>query len=1239
MRKEFYEDMTRLYSIQKTLRWELKPIGKTREYLQEKRLIESDEHMAESYKIIKKMIDRYHKKVIAESLENGELTEELLEEYYQILQNEKDEKQQEKIELLLRKEAAAILTSHPDYKNLFGKEMVLNELPKIAENEKEYKVIEEFSGFTTLLKNYFDIRKNLYSVEKKKSTVPYRLIHENLPKFFGNVRVYEKLCNYNIDFSAVIQELEPDLGEIDMGRIFSVVGFNKTLSQKGIDRYNQIIGGISEENVKKKGLNEIINLWNQQHKKQERLPKFVPLYKQILSDRETSSFVIDAFETDKEVLEALKKSYDVLQQEVFERKDGVTFSELYHGLNQYKITGIFVKNGKAITELSNQVFGSWNVLKNGISSMYDITYTGKRKLGTEKFEEEKIKNLKKKKSYSLQELKEIAENYSEEKAELITNLAEKADRIVEKIKEKMLQLSYALEKDFILDKPLRQNTLLSNYIKEYLDSVKELQAFLQLLQGDKLEPERDERFYGDFWALWDSLVEFNSLYNKTRNYITKKLYSTEKIKLNFQTPTLLSGWDSNKESDNLGIILQRDDKYYLGIMDKGNRKVFKEIPECEGECYEKMEYKLLPGPQKMLPKVFFSSSRIGEFAPSSEILRIYHAGSFKKGPEFSREDCHKLIDFFKASIEKHEDWKKFEFHFSETKNYQDISEFYREIMEQGYKLTRKKVPAAYVEKLVENGQLYLFQIYSKDFSKYSKGKPDLQTIYWKMLFDERNLKNVVYKLNGEAEIFYRKPSVDIKTTARHEAGEKIENKNLLNPKKKSVFQYDLIKNKRYAEEKFLFHVPITLNFVSEQQNQINDIVNQKIKEAEDVHIIGIDRGERNLLYAVVVNQKGKIIAQVPLNIIANRYFDMGEERKQEVDYHGLLNKKEKERDKARKNWTTVEQIKDLKNGYLSQAVHTIVQLAIKYNALIVLEDLSSGFMRGRQKIEKQVYQNFEKMLIQKLNFLVTEKDRTLENVQQPGGALMAYQLTNKFESFQKLGKQSGILFYVPAWNTSKLDPTTGFVNLLYPHYETIEKAKSFISKFDKICFNSEKNYFEFSFDYNNFTAKAEGTRTKWTICTYGMRLENFRNAEKNNEYETRIYNPTEEFKKLLNEKKIEYTSGKCIKEELLKKSESGFLKAFIKILQMTLQMRNSSLGSEDTQEDYIQSCVMNKDGEFFNSNAGDKNWPQDADANGAYNIARKGLMLVEKIKENSGDTKGKMKITNKEWLQFAQKGC
>ena len=80
-------------------------------------------------------------------------------------------------------------------------------------------------------------------------------------------------------------------------------------------------------------------------------------------------------------------------------------------------------------------------------------------------------------------------------------------------------------------------------------------------------------------------------------------------------------------------------------------------------------------------------------------------------------------------------------------------------------------------------------------------------------------------------------------------------------------------------------------------------------------------------------------------------------------------------------------------------------------------------------------------------------------------------------------------------------------------------------------------------------------------------------------------------------------------------------------------MRNSITG---TDIDYMISPVADENGNFFDSRNVDKTLPENADANGAYNIARKGLWLSKQIKEAEDLSKIKLAVSNKEWLQFAQ---
>jgi CRISPR-associated protein Cpf1 len=633
----------------------------------------------------------------------------------------------------------------------------------------------------------------------------------------------------------------------------------------------------------------------------------------------------------------------------------------------------------------------------------------------------------------------------------------------------------------------------------------------------------------------------------------------------------------------------------------------------------------------MLPKVFFSSKNIAYFEPSDDILRIRNHGTHTKNGEpqegfeklnFNIEECRKIIDFFKVSIEKHKDWKNFGFKFSNTNSYNSIDEFYREVEGQGYNISYHNISDESINELVNQGKIYLFQIYNKDFSAFSKGKPNLHTLYWKELFSEENLKNVVYKLNGQAEIFFRKKSLNYS----EETLKKGHHYEIL----KDKFAYPIISKKRYAFDKFQFHVPITLNFKAKGRDSINQTVLDYLKETpkNDIHIIGIDRGERHLLYLSLIDSDGNIKKQYSLNDIVNEY----QGKNYTTSYHALLADKETKRDESRKTWKTIETIKELKEGYVSQVVHQVAKLMVEHKAILVMEDLNFGFKKGRFKVEKQVYQKFEKMLIEKLNYYV---DKNKENTEL-GGTLKALQLTSKFTSFKEMGKQSGFIFYVPAWNTSKIDPTTGFVNYFYTKYENVDKSKAFFEKFKSIRFNTKAQYFEFEVEkYSAFNPKAEGTQEKWTICSQGDRIITYRNPEKNSSWDSKSVVLTQLFEDFFGKNQIVYGNGSCIKSQIAAKEDKSFFEELLNLFKLTLQMRNSVTG---TDEDYLISPVMKAEGAFYDSRKADETLPKDADANGAYHIAKKGLMWLDQIKAFEGKDWKKLDLdkSNRGWLNYVQ---
>lgn len=1228
------EQFINYYPLSKTLRFSLIPVGKTEDNFNKKLLLESDKQRAENYENVKSYIDRFHKEYIKSALANARIEKinEYAALYWKSNKDDSDAKVMESLEDDIRKQISKQLTSTANFKRLFGKELICEDLPAFLTDENEKETVECFRSFTTYFNGFNTNRKNMYSSEKKSTAIAYRCVNDNLPRFLDNIKTFQKIFD-NLSDEA-ITKLNTYLYNI-FGRkiedIFSVDYFDFVLAQSGIKIYNSMIGGYTCSDGTKiqgfQGLNECIDLYNQQvakNEKSKRLPLMKPLRKQILSEKDSVSFIPEKFNSDNEVLLAIEEYYNNHISDI----DSLT--ELLQSLNTYNANGIFIKSGAAVSDISNAAFNSWNVLRLAWNEKYEALHPVTSTTKIDKYIEKRDKVYKSIKSFSLFELQELgAENGNEITDWYISSINE-CNR---KIKETYLQARELLESDYEkdYDKRLYKNEKATESVKNLLDAIKEFQQLVKPLNGTGKEENKDELFYGKFTSLYDSVADIDRLYDKVRNYITQKPYSKDKIKLNFDNPQLLGGWDKNKESDYRTVILRKNDFYYLAVMDKSHSKVFVNAPEITSEdedYYEKMEYKLLPGPNKMLPKVFFASRNIDKFQPSDRILDIRKRESFKKGATFNKSECHEFIDYFKESIKKHDDWSKFGFEFSPTESYNDISEFYREVSDQGYYISFSKISKNYIDKLVENGYIYLFQIYNKDFSKYSKGTPNLHTLYFKMLFDERNLSNVVYKLNGEAEMFYREASINGKEKITHHANQPIKNKNPDNEKKESVFEYDIIKDKRFTKRQFSLHMSITINFKAHGQEFLNYDVRKAVKYKDDNYVIGIDRGERNLIYISVINSNGEIVEQMSLNeIIGDNGYS--------VDYQKLLDKKEKERDKARKNWTSVENIKELKEGYISQVVHKICELVVKYDAVIAMEDLNFGFKRGRFPVEKQVYQKFENMLISKLNLLIDKKAEPTEN----GGLLRAYQLTNKFDGVNK-AKQNGIIFYVPAWDTSKIDPVTGFVNLLKPKYTSVREAKKLFETIDDIKYNTNTDMFEFCIDYGKFPRCNSDFKKTWTVCTNSSRILSFRNEKKNNEWDNKQIVLTDEFKSLFNEFGIDYTSD--LKASILSIFNADFYNRLIRLLSLTLQMRNSIIGSTLPEDDYLISPVANDRGEFYDSRnyiGSNAALPCDADANGAYNIARKALWAINVLKDTPDDMlqKAKLSITNAEWLEYTQR--
>ena len=416
------------YSKSITLRNRLIPIGRTQENLEKLDMLSNDRKRAASYQEVKKLIDEFHRSFIQDVLSNANFEWGPLFDEFDLYQSKNDKAEKakikpdlQKIQILMRSKIVKKFTSDERFKKLFAKELLSELLPEIIKSadpttiSNKEEALKAFDKFSTYFTGFHENRKNLYSEEEKSTAISYRIVNENFPKFYSNVKLFEKLEK---EFPSIISDTEESLKTILNGKklkdIFNPDAFNECLTQTGIDFYNTIIGGVSGEagTQKIQGLNEKINLTRQQlpdTEKNKLRGKMVVLFKQILSDRETASFIPVGFENNEEVYESIK----TFKKEVVDTVCTL-IKDTFTSENDYNISEIFVP-AKKLTAFSLSIFGHWSILSEGL---YYLEEEKNKKALTET-QIEKIRKEIAKKDYSLSELQEAYEKYCERNNEQV----------------------------------------------------------------------------------------------------------------------------------------------------------------------------------------------------------------------------------------------------------------------------------------------------------------------------------------------------------------------------------------------------------------------------------------------------------------------------------------------------------------------------------------------------------------------------------------------------------------------------------------------------------------------------------------------------------------------------------------------------------------------------------------------------------------------------------------------------
>lgn len=1309
-----FNDFTNLYELQKTLRFELKPVGKTAELLKQNMVFEKDKLIDDNYHKIKYYFDLLHRKFIKEAL--SEINFDFNEYYKSFLNLKKGDKKTQddfkKQEDILRKKIVEnfnkkanewkesyrqkeIKLKKDGIEIFFEKnnlEILKDEFKVRANNDEKTpdiefidqikserkNLFESFKGFTTYFTNFNNSRRNFYSSKEKDTAIANRAINENLRRFCDNKKIFD-------DNKKIHEKIE--LTE-DENKIFELNFYNNCLTQEGIDKYNEIIGRRAKDEGGQ-GLNQKINEYKQETK--EKIQTFKMLDKQILGETDKDEEKFIEITGDEQVFELLREFIKLNNQKIIQAEK--LFKDFLFKQENYELDKIYLKK-TAINTISRKFFDDKrqyfeNALpkretdskeeKYKLDDFIPIQTIKDALLGIQKDK----KNLPKKYQYlgkietSPQDLfreeykaKLAGDNY-QSFLNVWSGEFKKCIIEYEKIKEQA-------EKMIAEEKVYKKSDQQIEKIKTYADAslaIYQMMKYFALEKGRKkvVDLEADNNFYNSFGEYYSD-YRLNDYYNEFRNYLTKKDFlgrllfpsfggnreqkhllskrkidGAEKISLNFDFS------HDHKWGFLSFLFRQNKNEYYIGVPKKGENFKFKEN-KINGK-FEKMEYVQLKF-KTLTGKGYIRDFKI-KYSEEEEQKAIVNVKNLIKRQSL---DKYPLLE---KVLEKRYSSKK------------EFGKHVNELLDASYSANFILINEDIFE-MNEKAEIFLFKINNKDFR--TKGMPNLHTQYFNLLFEQ--LSPAVLKLNSEIELFFRPEIKNLPIYKKDEKEMKFMDKRDGNKEK------DVLRHRRYAEDKIFLHLSIIQNFGKDKikndakamkgyAKKFNADINEKILN-NNVNIIGIDRGENHLAYYSVIDQTGKIIESKSLNKIylkdkdGNPIYkkdDAGEiflddqgNKIDYIDYLKLLEEKAGNRDEARKNWKTIENIKELKNGYISQVVRKICDLILKYNAIVIFEDLSGGFKRSRMKIEQQVYQKLELALVKKLNYLVNKN--TPEG--KTGHYLKAYQLTSPIANYGDIGKQTGIIFYTQASYTSKTCPVCGFRKNVGFYFETKQKAEEEIKKLKSFEYEPQNNRFKIEYrlsefikeekrskkERNNLLFQDKAKKDDFVVYSNFFRYkwrdkkideedlkkgERIYKTEKENRGTVLKYNITECLADLFKRNKIDYINGD-IKDKIVSQNLTAeFYKELFYYLFLLSNTRNSVSGADI---DYIQCPSCNFDS---NSKKGFQGQEYNGDANGAYNIARKGIMILEKIKQykENGDLDqmnwGDLVIGIEEWDKFTQK--
>lgn len=226
-----FSNFTKRNNLIKTLQFKLTPMYGTVEQMEKLCVLDKDRERGSCWKSVLVVLRRVDAAFMSKALTDGvNLDWQPLSEALAAGERGNIVRQQAE----MRKAVAKLMTKHSDYKSIVNPTKAIKMAATEAQNDTEAQAVGRYARFTTVLVDYFNLKKSYFTHEERRTTIAYRIVYGNFPLYLENLSLLKQYAEAGLNF----QDRFPFL-------IFEVNSYNQCLIQSQIEVYNRAVGQIN----------------------------------------------------------------------------------------------------------------------------------------------------------------------------------------------------------------------------------------------------------------------------------------------------------------------------------------------------------------------------------------------------------------------------------------------------------------------------------------------------------------------------------------------------------------------------------------------------------------------------------------------------------------------------------------------------------------------------------------------------------------------------------------------------------------------------------------------------------------------------------------------------------------------------------------------------------------------------------------------------------------------------------